>query len=69
MGRNTKRGEPNLEISAGQAKEGGEGTIFDSNLVGGNLGENYDYFLKINFFLAGIRPKMRLRPSKMQKKS
>ena len=38
MGRTTKREEPNCEISVGKAKGG---TIFDLNLVGGNLRGNY----------------------------
>ena len=37
-----KRGGSNFEISVGGSKNRGEGdTIFDSNLVGGNLGGNY----------------------------
>ena len=37
-----KGGGSNFEISVGGSKNRGEGdTIFDSNLVGGNLGGNY----------------------------
>ena len=40
MGGTTKRGDQILKFQGGEQKRG-VGTIFDSNLVGGNLGGNY----------------------------